>query len=249
MPMSRASLNRRLGYPRIKLRWLRLLAYRRFLDWYRASRFCRFVGSGMRTPLEATLRDLQLRGLLFQPLIALELFGGFGLLKTIDLAKHAEHITHVELHEALIHHAKKVLPAAKTHFVCTDAIRVVREGRLPRSDYNFIHIDNDCGRFGEYYENFDLFPQVTDYLGERGSLVFNVQLDIRDQHPDPAWLRRRQEFFGLKAGEDPAHIGLETARRAYLAHIPPERFAVLDTFPVPHQGETIYLVISLKRKA
>jgi hypothetical protein len=246
--MNRADLSRRLGYPRVKLRWLRTLAYRKFLDWYRRSEYCRMTGSGMLTPLDAVFRNLELRGLYPDPLIVLEVFGGVGLCKTIDIAPRAAHITHLELHEALVHHAKKMLPNDKTVFVVGDSIRAVNERRLPRQDYNFIHIDNDCGRFGDYFENFDLFPAIADCLGERGCLVFNVQLDIRDKDPEALWLQRRREFFGLAASGDPARIDYATAQRAYLAHIPQDRFAVGDVFPVPHHGETIYMVMSLTRK-
>ena len=247
--MNWAELNRRLGYPKYKLRWLRMLAYRRFLDWYRRSNFCVSTGSGLLTPLEAVFRTLELRGLYPKPLIALEVFGGNGLCKTIDIAHRAEHITHLELYDALIHHAKKVLPNDKTVFVVGDSIQAVRQARLPRQDYNFIHIDNSCGRFGDYFENFDLFPEVVECLGERGCLVFNVWLDVRNFDPDPLWLNRRREFFDLAESDDPAFIDFATAQRSYLAHIPHDSFTVQDVFPVPHNGETIYLVISLARKS
>lgn len=245
--MSRPDLNRRLGFPKVKLRWLRMLLYRRFLDWYRRSRFCRTIGSGMQTPIEATFRHLELRGLCPAPVIALEVFGGTGLFKTIDLAKRCQHITFFELSESLIHHAKKLLPRDRTVFLNQDSIQAVRSGQLPRRDYNLIHIDNSIGRFGVYCENFDLFPAVVDCLGDHGTLVFNVWLDVRDQKPDAEWLARRKAFFGLGDGDDAACVSLETAKQAYLARIPRDRFSVRDVFPVPHLGETIYLVVSLER--
>ena len=150
--------------------------------------------------------------------------------------------------EARIHHARKLLPNDKTEFLNEDSIQAIRLKKLPRSDYNFIHIDNSPGRFGDYCENFDLFPEIVDCLGNWGSLVFNVWLDVKDQHPDPVWLSRRKKFFGLSDTDDSARVNYETAERAYVAHIPQDRFSIRDVFPVPHYGETIYMVISLMRK-
>jgi len=249
MTTARSEINRRLGYPRVKVKWLRNLAYRRFLDWYRASRFCQSIGSGMVTPLESMFRQLELLHLLPKPLIALEVFGGTGLFKTIDLAPRCEHITHLEISEALIHHAKKVLPTEKTAFLNEDSIEAVRKGTLHRRDYNLIHIDNSPGCFGPgYCENFDLFPQVLDYMADEGVLVFNVWLDIGDMDPGSAWLSRRKAFFGLGEGDDPRCIEYELAKRAYLSKIPEDRFVLRDSFAVTHYGKTIYLVIALRRR-
>lgn len=247
--MMRFELNRRLGYPKIKLRWLAELAARKILDRYRRSYLCESTGTGLINPLEATFRHLELRGLYPDPLIALELFGGYGLRKTVDIALRCAHITHIDIHESLIHHARMTLPGDRTVFVCADSIQAVRSRVLPRTDYNFIHIDNDCGWFGDYCENFDLFPAVFECLGDRGSLVFNVQLDVRAESPDAEWLLRRRTFFGLGDSGDATCVSYEVAKRAYLSRIPAGRFSILDVFPVPHHRQTIYLVISLARQA
>jgi len=204
----------------------------------------------MVTPLESTFRQLELRRLLPEPLIALEVFGGTGLYKTVDLLPRCEHITHLEISEALIHHAKKVLPVEKTAFLNEDSIEAVRKGTLHRRDYNFIHIDNSPGSFGPgYCENFELFPQVLDYMADEGVLVFNVFLDIRDMDPGSTWLSRRKAFFGLGEGDDPRCVEYEVAKHAYLSRIPEDRFVVRDSFAVTHYGDTIYLVLAVRRRS
>lgn len=247
--MSRSDLNRALGYPRIKFRWWRTRFSRGFLNWYRRSRLFRSTGSGMLSPIEATFRHLEVRKLVPKPVIALEVFGGTGLFKTVELSPRCEHLTHMEIEASLIHHARKTLPGDKTVFLQEDSILAVREGRLPRKDYSLIHIDNACSRFGPgYCENFDLFPHILDCFGPSGVLIFNVWTDIRDKNPDPVWQERRREFFGLKTPEEALTIDYETAKQAYLSRIPKDRFTVTDTFPVPHEGDTVYMVVCLARK-
>lgn len=249
MPTIAKDLNRALGYPRVKVRWWRTLMSRRFLSWYRGSRLFRATGSGMLSPVEAVFRHLELRKLRPDPVIALDVFGGTGLFKTVDLSPRCEHLTHMEIEPSLSHHARKVLPGDKTVFLLEDSIRAIREDRLPRKDYTLIHIDNVWGCFGPgYCENFDLFPSVVERLGPSGVLIFNLWLDIRHKDPDPAWLERRREFFGLQSPEDALLVDLDVAKQAYLARIPRDRFTVRDSFPVPHEGDTIYMVVCLERR-
>ena len=248
LPMIRSELNRRLGFPKFKLLWLRMLIYRKFLDWYRRSHFCQSTGSGMLTPLEAIFRHLELRGLCPSPLIVLEVFGGTGLFKTIDLVQRSEHITHIEIMEARIHHAKKLLPSDKTVFLNEDSIQVVRHGTFPRNDYNFIHIDNSPGRFGRLLREFRPIPGDCGLSGQFGESRIQCMAGRQGPASGPGLAESPKKFFTLSDTDDAARVNYETAERAYLAHIPQDRFSILEVFPVPHYGETIYMVISLMRK-
>ena len=223
------------------------MLYRSFLNWYRDSSLCLETGSGVHTPVDALFRHLQLRGRLPESRVVLDVFGGNGLFKTLDISRGCEHLTHFEIEESLSLHAQKVLPRDRTEFRIEDSIKAIQEGRLPRQDYNFVHIDNVPGLIGERYcENFDLFPAIFDSLGDRAVLVFNAFLDVNEYEPEPEWLERRQTFFGLDSPDAARSIDFEALKRGYQSKIP-KSFELEEMFPVPHAGQTIYLVLCVKR--
>ena len=58
-------------------------------------------------------------------------------------------------------------------------------------------------------------------------------------------LSRHMGYPRVKLHDDAACVEYEIAKRAYLTHIPQDRFSSRDVFPVPHHGDTICMVISL----
>jgi len=204
------------------------------------------------TPMETAVRILQLERLLPDPLIALDLFGKMGVMKTLEYASFAQSIEFYEIYAPFAAHARRILPADRVTVRVADSVAAVRNGTTLRSDYSFVFMDSPVDVYGDgYCENFDLFPAIFDRLAPRSALVFNAAIDdwarAMTTGPDEHF-RRRRAFFGAPADEaDPAN-DLAAVMAGYARAVPSDRFEILDLFPVPHPGNMMFLVMALARR-
>jgi hypothetical protein len=203
------------------------------------------------TPLEAAIQLLRLKGLLPDPLVALDLFGKAGVMKTLEYAPFADSIEFYEVYGPFAEHARSILPA-KTTVRVADSIAAVRNGTTLRTSYSFVLMDNPIGPFGDgYCENFDLFPAIFDRLADRSVIVCNAVLDDWARALDldhEEHLRRRRAFFDAPPDDPSPANDLAAVAAGYARKVPGDRFAILDLFPVPHPGNMMFLVMALERR-
>jgi hypothetical protein len=180
----------------------RELLVRKLSD-FLTTRFDRF-----KTPIQQVLLTLEAEKLLPERIIALELFGKSGLFTVKDYVNLTEYLELYELDPFCAQYAKHFFPQAQV--VNADSIEATRSGKLLRSDYNFIVIDNpDIPIYceGKYCEHFDLFPHLFGRVARSAILVMNVFLDtkpITAKYPKldlHEWLTRRAAFYGLEIGQ------------------------------------------------
>jgi len=201
------------------------------------------------TPVDAVFRSLEIRSLLPDPLVALEVFGRQGLWKTLDYAHRCAYLEHYEIHRPHSDLARRVLPPDRSVVVCADSIAAVRSNTLRRSDYSFVLIDSFPSCFGDgYCEFFDLFPHIFRHLAPRAVLVINAFMTLPPEHEaGPEVLERRREFYGLADTESARRLSARVLVDAHRRSVPPE-FEVEDIFLVPHPGDTVFVVLCLKRR-
>lgn len=237
------SLFWRIGYKlfRERMEFWRDLVWRRYMDFGRARTW--FI-----TPVDAVLRLLQIKGLLPDAIIALETFGRQGLWKTVDYAHRCAYLEHYEIHPVHAALARRVLPADRTKVFAADSIAAVRDGKLCRNDYNFVLVDSFPMCFGDgYCEFFDLFPHLFKRLGQYSVLVINSFITITDDNIDPRLLERRREFYNLPDTQSARKLSVQIVLDAHARIVPPD-FSLVDMFIVPHAGETIFVVMCVRRK-
>jgi hypothetical protein len=163
----------------------------------------------LKTPMDMVILTLKAYNILPKPLIALDLFGGHGLLVTADYVPYCDYFEMWEIIPLYAKFAKRFLPKAVVNV--GDSIKAVKEGKLLRRDYNFIVIDNPQGIFNEateYCEYFDLFPEIFNYIDVKKTFfVTNASLDVEEYiktHPYfsaqlDKWLKKRKEFYNMDA--------------------------------------------------
>lgn len=204
------------------------------------------------TPMEAAMRILHLEGLLPDPLVALDLFGKMGIMKTLEYAPFAQSIEFYEVNGPFAAQARRILPADQVTVRVADSVAAVQNGTTLRSDYSFVVMDNPVDLYGDgYCENFDLFPAIFDRLAPRSALVVNAALDdwvraLTSDHDEH--FRRRRAFFGATANEANPANDLLAVMDGYARAVPADRFELLDLFPVPHPGNMMFLVMALARR-
>lgn len=102
----------------------------------------------LRSPMQSIVAQLQAKRLMPQPAHAIELFGLYGILVTMDYLPHVDSVDFFELDEERIHLAKHNLPADKVRFHAEDSVAYVA-----RTDqrFNFIVADPPIGD-GLFYD-------------------------------------------------------------------------------------------------
>jgi hypothetical protein len=171
-------------YSQVYKDWLK----RKYIDLVRR-------GDRLQTPMEMQINLLNAYSYLQKPIIALELFGMHGLWHTIDYASICSYLELYELNHVYAIFAKKFIKNAMV--VEADSINVVLNNKLKKKKYNFIVSDNPLGSpFGNnYFEHFDLFPEIIDYVEDEGVLslnfIYNDLYSLSKQHSE-----KRTEFYG-----------------------------------------------------
>jgi hypothetical protein len=203
------------------------------------------------TPIETAIRTLRLKGLLPEPLVALDLFGKAGVMKTLEYLPFVQSVEFYEIYEPFAAAARRILPPDKVTVRSTDSVFAVRSGATLLQQYSFVLMDNPPCCFGNgYCENFDLFPAIFDRLADRSVIVCNALLDdwVRALGGGEDHFRRRRTFFGAEPDDpDPAN-DFATVAAGYARTVPDDRFDLLDLFPVVHPGNMMFLVMALARR-
>lgn len=96
----------------------------------------------LRSPMQSIVAQLQAKRLMPQPAHAIELFGLYGILVTMDYLPHVDSVDFFELNEERINLAKHNLPADKVRFHAEDSVAYV--ARTDRK-YDFIVADPPIG--------------------------------------------------------------------------------------------------------
>ena len=99
----------------------------------------------LNTSMDMVILTLKVYNIFPKPLIALDLFGMYGLWVTVDYAPYCDYLEMWEINPKYAKFAHRFLPKAVVNV--GDSIKVVKAGQLQRRDYNFIVIDNPMGGF------------------------------------------------------------------------------------------------------
>jgi hypothetical protein len=208
------------------------------------------------TTTDATMATLRLHGLLPNPIVALEPFGKFGLRKTLDYAHTCASLDFYEYEETFARHARRLLPSNVTVH-CTDSIAAMREGRLPRREYNFVMSDHPFGEiYGkDYCEHFDFFPQLFQSLAASAVIVLNLFIAERTGNLDPRYLARRRAFYGARADAECLNPSFDTVVEVH-RRLLPAGWTLAKALAIPHPvdrsrpGEEVYfLVLAVRASA
>jgi hypothetical protein len=238
------SLLWRIGYKlfRERMEYWRDLGWRKYIDYGR-------IRTWLITPIDSVFRLLEIKGLLPDPIVALETFGRQGLWKTVEYAHRCAYLEFYEIRPSHAAFARRVLPADRTMVIAADSIAAVRDGTLHRSDFNFVLIDSFPEYFGVgYCEFFDFFPHLFKRLGNYAVIVINTFMTLNPERDvDLRLLERRRDFYSLPDTHSARKLSARNVLDAHTRSIPPD-FSLVDMFLVPHPGETVFVVMCVRRQ-
>jgi len=206
----------------------------------------------LKTPMDMVVLTLKAQKDLPEPLIALELFGGLGLGHTAD---YEPLCSYLELWEIKPNYAKFAKKLFKTATVKTgDSIKAIKEKKLLRESYNFIVIDNLWGCCNqEYYEHFDLFSAIFDFLGpKKGVLILSVlynmdEIVLKEGNIPQEATRKIKEFYGINGDKGVINLDAKKVIDIYKNKVPRGKFNITSTFLVPRSSFIAYLVMVIER--
>jgi len=183
-------------------------------------------GDRLRTPTQVLISILEAHDYLPREVIAADLFGRAALWTTKDYANICSYLEVYEIDPVQAGYARRVLPSAVV--IVGDSIKAVQNRKLRKNKYNFIASDNPLASpyGGNYYEHFDIFPKVGDYIDE-GILKLSFCQDIeKSKNPlSREHLGKREEFYGK------ANPSLDEAVASYQKRLP--RSQIFDYVFVP----------------
>ena len=157
--------------------------------------------------MDKLITELEKKGIKFQKLHALEVFGRGGDWHTIAYADKVNSLEVWEIDKKWKNELKKNLPHAKIRFL--DSIQTIHESDN-FAKFNFIVIDNPQNLYGpksgglepQYCEHFDIIKKIDKLIGKSGTVVFNVNPKPFDYDKFPLWKKRREEFYGMENTSD-----------------------------------------------
>ena len=203
-----------------------------------------------RTPLEIAINNLRFRGL-NGPIIALELFGMYGLRVTRDYIDQCSHLDFWENDERYFEYAQIALKKYPVKYHFGDSIRALGGGDGEshfRSDYNLIVVDNPARPFGPYCEHFEVFPNIWKYVSPSGcAIVINICHDPnayskafkRIRVTD--WISARRSFYGRDLGDISIHKKFKFLEHFYSQQVP-SHLAPKSIFFIP-RGPNIAMMV------
>ena len=167
---------------------LKDLLKRKYVD------FIKGKSDRLQTPMQIQIKALKCYKYLPPHIIAIELFGMHGLWITRDYADICEYLEFWEINHIYARAARKFIKNAVV--IEGDSISAVQNKKLMRTRYNFIISDNPAGApYGNnYYEHFNLFPKILDYLDDEGLIQLNFINNpyfLNSRH-----MEEREAFYG-----------------------------------------------------
>jgi len=130
----------------------------------------------LRTHIDYLVLSVKTAGFLPKNIIALELFGMYGLYLTKHYAYYCDHIDMWEIDPNYVRYAKKFREPNVT-IIQGDSVSAVRNGTITKK-YNFLMIDNPLiSPYGDgLTEHFDVMPQIFDLADNSFIVIFNIIL-------------------------------------------------------------------------
>jgi hypothetical protein len=211
---------------------------------YLKYRYTRFAARGnwrLRTPMQMLLAMLEMKGHLPKSLVALELFGRHGLWITKDYADRCDYLEFYEIDPQYAKFARRFIPRAIV--ITADSIERVKTKGLRKDKYNFIVADNPYGSpYGNnYYEHFDLLPEILYYLDE-GIFLINFIYNVKGMKISDQQVEKRKAYYGTPVPP------VCTAVNVYRDIIEKQGIGVLDAICVPRNPNISFMAFVLKRR-
>lgn len=165
--------------------------------------------SDMFSGMDKLITELEKKGIEFQKLHALEMFGRGGDWHTTAYADKVNSLEVWEIDKKWKNELKKNLPQARIRIL--DSIQTVYQSD-DLTKFNFIVIDNPQNLYGtksqdlelQYCEHFDIIKKIDKLIDKSGTVVFNVNPKPFDYDKFSLWKKRREEFYGTKNTSDMA---------------------------------------------
>lgn len=215
----------------------------------KAEAFCR--GERLKSPMKSILLLLDYHHLLPHELVAVDLFGMYGLWNTYDIYGHCKYLEMWDINPLYCKYAKKFIPSATV--MTGDSIKAVQDNKLLKPFYNLIILDNPSGIYAnDYCEHFDLFPRIYSYIDQEGIIIMNLVLDVHDlssrysfsTHVKDAWIMKRKEFYqcdNVDRSEPNQLI------KAYIDNAERNGFKTIHHFLIPRTKSLGFLTLYLKK--
>lgn len=121
------------------------------------------------SPMQKVLRGLRRRGVAFDTLNAIELFGGCGKRHTLDYAGQIAHLEIWEIDPTCEPTLRRNIPDATVRIVDS-----YEEIRRTADHFDLIVVDNPASEFDGHFEHFELFPDVFRLAVGSAVIVINV---------------------------------------------------------------------------
>lgn len=147
------------------------------------------------------IKKLEQKGIKFENLNALEVFGRAGDWHTTSYANKVKHLEVWEIDSKWENELKYNLPNAKIKI--QDSIRTIY-GNSDLEKFSFVVIDNPQMLYGpqsenlepSYCEHFEVLKKIDRIAASDSIIVFNVNLRPYDYEKWSQWKKRRENFYG-----------------------------------------------------
>jgi len=190
----------------------------------------------LKTPMDTTIEMLRSFNQLPEELVALEIFGMYGLWHTRDYFPLCSYLEIYEWDKTYF----KLLKMQYKNAVCiqADSVLAINEHKLKKQSYNFIVADNPMGdKYGDnYFEHFNFFENMIGYTAKNGVIVLNFILS-KTQYIDAESLEARRNFYGKE------FPGIEEAVDAYREKIESVNRSLKAWHYIPRNNKIGYICL------
>lgn len=202
--------------------------------------FCMFSG------MNDLIKKLEQKGIKFENLNALEVFGRGGDWHTTSYANKVKYLEIWEIDSKWENELKRNLPNAKIKI--QDSIRTIYDSNNLEK-FSFVVIDNPQMLYGPqsenleplYCEHFEVLKKIDRIVEPDSIIIFNVNLRPYDYEKWPQWRKRRENFY---VNVDTSNINLDFLLNFYKKFFENMNFSVLFyTFvkrKTPNSMEELY---------
>lgn len=154
------------------------------------------------------INKLETKGMHFDNLNAIELFGRDGSWQTKLFAKKVKTLEVWEINKEFEKQLRENLPNSKVKII--DSIKTLQENENFRT-FDLILIDNPNNTYGpcdnisvngKYCEHFDILKNIGKLIDKKAIIIFNVNRKPFNYSKFSEWKKRRNEFYGkVDAGD------------------------------------------------